>query len=823
MLCPRWSGKTGDMGESMSRLLWGKPEKRRTRLFGASLLAILLASGAAKAATAADAKSDPAAETAVQQITVEATRREATDVLSVPLAVDAYSGTTLERLQVTSVSELAKLDPSLDIQTRGAADERIIIRGVSSDVGATTGIYLDETTIQGGFQADVPGDQIPKFGLVDIDHVEVLKGPQGTLFGAGSMDGTLRLVTRKPDLKAFGGWVDGAVAGVESGNALFEGSGALNLPVVKDSFGLRFVGWGEEGGGYVNQVIPSGATLKHVNDVHRYGFRVEALWAPTDRFSLLGTASYQYTSVDGAQTWNAFIGGLQFPNSPFIGPLPPYNNLEPARSHYFQQFQLYSLTARYHLDFGNIIENYAYGYKNELNVGDTSAQDCVFSICEGSPSFPANSSDHPWFWYTAQDLRFASTFDGPFQIVAGVYYEHDHHVYQFTVIDADPVTGLAPCYTYNECNAKGLIQPGPPFFIPGPIHNFVQFSTGTRQTTDQYAIYTQGDYKILPNLTLTVGFRWFAANIANDHITNQNIAPTVLPDGSFDCGYVLGCVTIPFIDSHTEGKESQPSYNFALLWAANPDVSFYVRAASGFRLGGLNEAATIAAQAGIPIPAAFGPDRLWDYEGGVKAYFMQRRLYVDLTVYHLDWTNEQETAQAEGVFGYVLNAGKSTIDGVEAGATFRPTPDLTFSGGVTYVDATLATELPPDVEASGTPGHKGDRLPFVPRLTASGQAQYEHHLTDAVVGYVQANFTYHGDSFTTFEPSVSNFDTRLPPYFLLDMRAGVRWGGDRYDAGIFAENLTNDAAWESAVANNGGVLVFSPRPRTVGLRLRARF
>ncbi|MEJ0065213.1 MAG: Plug domain-containing protein [Caulobacteraceae bacterium] len=170
---------------------------------------MLAGAGAANAQTkggSAQSSATSAQDAGVAEVVVTASRREAVNTLQTPLAVNAYAGKTLQQFDVTSESDLAKLDPSLNIQTYGPAEQRIIIRGISSVVGATTGVYFDETPLEGGFNSDIPGDNTPTLGLRDIDHVEVLKGPQGTLFGAGSMDGTLRIVTNQPNLDSYSGW-----------------------------------------------------------------------------------------------------------------------------------------------------------------------------------------------------------------------------------------------------------------------------------------------------------------------------------------------------------------------------------------------------------------------------------------------------------------------------------------------------------------------------------------------------------------------------------------------------------------------------------------
>jgi iron complex outermembrane receptor protein len=792
-------------------------------LLGASALALTIVTTTAEAQTTTSADSS-----AVQEVIVTATRREAVNALAVPLAVDAYSGKSLQQLDITSEGDLAKLDPSLNIQTYGPAEQRIIIRGVSSVVGATTGVYLDETPLQGGFNSDIPGDNTPTLGLRDIDHVEVLKGPQGTLFGAGSMDGTLRIVTNQPNLESYSGWVDADVAGVTHGDTLFEGEGGVNIPIVQDKLAMRVNVWGEDGGGYINQII-DGHTLDHVNDTQLWGVRGEILWKPMDNLTLLGTASYQRTDIDGVQLSTLYLGegGYTSGSAPFVGPYPGWTNLQPSQGPYFQDFQLYSLTGKYDLGFGQVIANTSYGYKDEFLANDTSPQDCSYGLCEGTGVFPpAVYTANPAYWYTTDDLRFASSFKGPVQFVVGVFYQHDHMSYDGSVMNVNPQTGLAPCETWNQCLADGLLKNGSNFAPPIDPTNAVQFANNGRQTTDQVAFYTQGDWKILPTLTATVGFRYFTANVEDELITQQDITP---PSPTDFCSYETGCVTKPYLSTKAGGSQNAPTYNFSLLWQTTPDISFYARAASGFRLGGINEEYTIAGETGSPIPATYGSDSLWDYEGGAKAYFFNHTLYFDLTGFYINWSNEQENGIAHGTYDYILNAGKTTTSGVEFDTIWKPLPELTLSGGVTYVDARLASNLPASVVDAGTPGVSGDPMPFVPHWQATGQAEYDHPLMDGFNGYVQGDFSYHGSSFSAFEPSTqaqinvgnNDFDTAIPAYWLVDLKAGVRW--DKYDVSVFVRNVANTFAWAGANPNDGGLFVYSAPPRTVGVKVAAQF
>jgi len=788
-------------------------------LLGASAIVLAFAATSVHAQSAGPAPApaaDPAAAAPGSDVVVTASRRGATNVQSVPEAVDAYSGRTLERLNVQSLQDLSKIDPSLSIQNFGVNQQQVIIRGISSTTGQTAGIYVDEAPLEGGFNANLYGDNTPGLRLHDIDHVEVLKGPQGTLFGAGSMSGTVRVITNQPQLETYGGSVDARLATIDGGSGYLDGDAAVNIPVVKDVFGVRAVVWGENGGGFIDQTIGN-TTRNNVNDEHLYGGRFEALFKPTDRLSLLATFNYQNSRVDGTQAWTQYVGPLSAPGGPELGPFPAYQNHSPSQEPYGSQYYLATVTGRYDLGFGSIVATSSYGNKDELTIADTTPSDCSYGLCAGSPAYPAAFSAHAQFHDYTDELRFSSAFNGPFQMVAGVYFEQDNLLYDGAVLHANPFTGVLPCNTYAQCHTDGLAQPG---FGVSPV----EFANQDHFVANEYAVYAQGDYKILPTLTATIGARYFVADLRDEQTTQENIAPATTPYG-FDGGYVLGDITTPYVSSRNGSHESEPTYNFALLWKATNDVSLYVRAASGFRIGGINEAATVAAQEGIAVPSSYAPDSLWDYEGGIKAYFLERRLFVDLSVYHIDWSGEQEDALAGGVYNYTLNVGKSTINGVELSSTVRPIEGLSLSGSVTYVNAVLASNLPATVVDAGTPGRKGDRSPFVPEWTASGQAEYDHPVFGDYTGYGQASFTYRSDEFTALEPSVApvpqDYYTELKPYFLLDLKAGLRF--DRYDLALYATNVTNAVAEVGARAALDAIRIFPARPRTVGIAVSAHF
>lgn len=750
--------------------------KRRMALYGSAGVGAL----ALMTSTTAWAQS----ASAVEEVVVTATRRGDVRVIDTPLAITAVGGDTLRDYGISSIQDLTRIDPSLNVQNYGAGAQQLIIRGIQSPIGSTTGIYLDETPLLGGTGGNINGDGKPGLRIKDVDHIEVLKGPQGTLFGAGSMSGTLRIITAKPNLSEWGGAVEAAYGGIKGGNAFNEMTLTLNAPLVKDTLGLRAVFWREDGGGYIDQTLSTGRRLKNVNDALVEGGRIIGAWQVTDDFRLTATAARQEVSVEGTQAWQK--------------PAGPYNNLSPSLEIYSDLYKLYSLAGDYDLGFGSLTGNISYAKQHKEDPHDSTVNAQNFGLPGVTSLWPSMDYED-----TTAELRFSSRFDGPLQVVAGVYRQEDKAVYQTNAVTVPAETGVPECVSYDGCAALGLRN-------PGRGQSNYEFGTRTFRSTKQTAAYVQFDYKALENLTLTLGARYFEAK-SHDVVVNLQ---TVFPD------FVFGLITDPEITSDRRGKNSQPSYNLSALWEPDDETSIYVRAASGFRIGGLNNSTSLAQQFGIDFPGAYGPDKLWNYEIGVKRYLFDRKLYIDAAAYHIDWDGQQLSATAPGAFGYTINAGSTNINGVEVNATASPIAGLTLGGSVTYVDATLGEDLPADVIRAGTPGVSGDTIPLSPKWSSSVRAEYEWPLFGEVNGYVQGSANYRSESFTTFNPA-DKFYVKLPAYVLIDARVGVRY--ENWDFSLFGQNLGDRAAWLGATSATDGIRVFSARPRTVGLRVTTSF
>jgi len=736
---------------------------------------------------------------ATSDIIVTATRR-ATSIADTPVAITVTSGATLQKYNIASFQDLSTLDPTLVVNNQGLTGNQFIIRGILSDIGSTTGFYVDEAPLVGGAGVQENGDGKPGLRLHDIERVEVLEGPQGTLFGSGSMAGTLRIITNKPKLGETSGGMSASVGGVQGGEATNEEDGYINLPVTS-TIAVRAVAWGEFGGGYIDHAITNVAgtqahTNSNVNGATLWGGRFSVLFKPDDRLSVLLQANHQNAKVDDFQSWILGAG--------------PYTNTLPTVAPYSENYSLYTGTVNYDTDIGTITAIGSYGDQHDFHPEDTTA------ISQGLaakfhllPDKTVLVTQQHFQDYTGE-VRFASKLKGPLQFVVGAYYEHDDTKEMTTAVRADDTTGIADCYTIAECAPLGLRQAG--FSTPGlvPASN-VKNESISDETVSQWAVYAQADYHIFSNLTATAGIRYFHADISNYGVAIQNIAPD----------WAIGKISIPAVNQNAQTSQHSPSYNFSLLYKVTPDVSIYGRIASGFRIGGTNNTAALASQAGVSIPSTYGSDKLWDYEIGAKAYFDQHRLYIDGTIYQMNWTGQQLSAtDPSGAFSYVLNAGKTRIRGGELKANYTLPMGLSFGGGVTYTDAILLTNLGPAVAEAGTVGFAGNRLPRVPHWTFAGQAEYDYRLDDRRSLYLQSNFSYRGSSFYSFNHR-NAFDEELPSYFILGLRAGYQTGP--FDISLFVDNATDKVALVGMDASTHGVKVFSVPPRTIGGRFQAHF
>lgn len=713
---------------------------------------------------------------ASSDIVVTATKR-AQSVQDVPAAVSVVSGDTLKLFDATQLKDLARLDPALQLTTNGVGDNNIIIRGIRSTGAATVALYFDEAVITGYNLQNPVNGRAPDLGTYDIQRVEVLKGPQGTLFGAGSMAGAVRIIPNRPDFNGISGNLTGDVSGGSHTNALYELNGFLNVPIADDKVALRVVGWYSRGGGYIDN-ITSGRD--NINDAEIRGARAALLLKPTDNLTITLTGLHQDINVDGAQRFKINDGS--------------YNNDTRTSEPHREFADLGSFVADYDLGFGDIVGTSSYYYRHVFEYVDTTPTAAGVGI---PGNYDGSRDQNRGIW--SNELRFSSKFKGPVQLVAGGFYEKDSNFYETDTINT-PLNSIPPCGTKAECTNDGLAG----LIVSGrSVNNPIR----------QWAVFGQADWKIVPTLTVTIGARYYQADIDDYELTLQKFRRNPAD--------LTTVQTVPTVAVNSNDTQSKPSYNFAIAYEPSKRLTLYARAASGFRIGGINNAST-AQQFGVTIPLAFNPDSLWSYEAGVKGSLLDGTLSYDLSGYHVNWNGQQVTAYSStGAFTYITNAGTTVVNGAEAELRIRLRQGLSATLGASYNDSHLTQDQPFQSANAANRGLTGDPTPFVPRWSATGQVRYERPLSERWTAYTSVNASYRDSEATNFNPSTSNYYV-LPSYFLADFLVGAKTV-DGLDLSLFLDNLTDKVAQLSIEVSADGFRAIAPRPRTVGIRLSKNF
>jgi iron complex outermembrane receptor protein len=712
----------------------------------------------------------------LEEVLVSATKRMIS-VKDVPLAVSAISGASLEQNKVAGIESLTNIDPAFQAQSRGPGDTQIIIRGIQSGGASLVSVYMDEAVVTGG---DFNGNGGRQTGvqLYDIERVEILKGPQGTLFGSGSMAGTLRVIARKPAMNEYQFGASLSAEGGSGTNPLYEAHVMANLPLVSDELALRLVAWNSDGGGFLDRTDEP-RPMEDTNDQHIKGVRAIGEWRPNSNLKLTLTALTQDIDVDDLNFYRRNSGKY------VIG--------APAMGLWDEGYHLYSLVGEYQLNSGTITAAASYSQRRIFWSNDTTPIAGVLGL-PGAYQY----NEYQDRAITSSEIRFASAFEGPLQVVAGVFFEADRDEAENIIGVTVPGNGNIACPTFDACRAASRAED-------------VVSGRALQHNADQYAVFAQAEYALTPTLTLTAGVRYYRATLDWEELQLQGLRRSLTDPVQ----------NTPLLTLDEKETQTDTGYNLSLGWRPTTDLSFYVRAASGFRLGGINSLSV--RQVDPTVPVSYGSDELWNYEVGAKANFFDRRLTLDSAIYFIDWTGQQvSTPSSAGVFFYIDNAGKSRVKGAELALTAYPTDRLTLSAGLTYTDSRLAEDQP-TAATDPAAGRDGDRLPLVPKWSGTGLVRYEFPVGTREY-YAQANYTYRGTSYTNFHPGASYVP--MESYSRVDLAFGARVGN--WNVSLFAKNLTDEAAQLgvvplTGVVSAGDAAITTIRPRTFGVKVSTSF
>ena len=760
---------------------------RRVVILNAPLA--LLAS--ATTAHAQDAQpTTPAADNGegLQEIVVTADKRGATSLQKVPIAIQALSGDLLAAKGVVTFEDFATSVPGLQFQDLGPGDKKYVIRGINSTGASTVGVYYDEAVITAANSND-GGGRNADIRLYDLDRIEVLRGPQGTLYGASSMSGTIRFITAKPKMDKFEGNVSTEISATEKGGVNYNLHGTLNLPIVSDLLAVRATGWIDDQSGFIDAVrIPAGR-VNNINNDKAQGGRIVARLTPSSDLSVTGSVTIQHGRSDGSSRYTP-AGTQSFGNTAYGYPSIPGGDLintDLTLSPLRDNLRIFSLTADYRMSFGTVTATTNW-YDRHFDFAFDSTP-ILFAFRVPNPAITLQPQ-YRRIW--SNELRYASNFDGPLNLVVGGFVQREKANFEVNVVKSNQFG--QPAGPFSTSNSDDALQ--------NPNGNTF-FGRSDNQKIDQEAVFGEVTITPLENLTGVIGARYF-------HSRQFAAQATLHPFGGF-AGAPTGVLT-------NEASNQKVTYKFNLSYQLTPRSLIYATASQGFRVGGVNAANLPFAS---NIPRGYDPDSLWNYEVGAKTDFFDRRLRVNADVYQINWDNIQvQSVDSTGSFPFVTNAGKARVRGVELDVEARVARGLEFSLGGSYQDAVLLEDQPA-IPGNPNRGLTGDRLPNVPRWQGNAAVSYSFPLAGDFEETLRGDVVYRGSTQTQFN-GLSPFRVPLDSYALLNLRASTH--SDVWQAAVFINNVFDTRAQIDAISSTQDPLArLTVRPRTAGIMLTRNF
>jgi iron complex outermembrane recepter protein len=737
----------------------------------------------------------------VGEVVVTATRQE--QVLSrVPLSVAAYTQERMDRQGVRSVDDVARLTPGITFTRtdgRNAAAANISIRGISSTAGsATTGIYIDDTPIQVrsiGFSA------FSTFPAVfDLERVEVLRGPQGTLFGAGSEGGTIRFITPQPSLGRYSAYARTEYGAVEHGGANYEMGVAIGGPIVQDKLAFRASAWGRRDGGFVDRVDFRTGALQEENSNYQDSRVLKGAisWAPIDRLTITGSLYYQRITNNDT---NAYWENLSRPDDGV------YRQGNAKGQPSWDTFYLPAVHIDWDLGPVRFVSNTSYFHRNNQAINDYTAFE--FGIWAGDYRFPAGAYA-PAYQFNrqqnfTQEARFESTDpNARLTWVLGVFYSKNRQVAKQRVQDTYLPGILGPAFN--------IIFGGQP--LAGGLYTFVLDPTIAHD--EQIAGFGQADFKITEKLKLTAGLR--VARTKFDVYANF-FGPVVGP---------------PAVDNGKQ-NETPITPKFGLSYQATDDNLLYASVAKGYRIGGYNPKVGLPCNGtltGLGLsdrPTLFDSDSVWSYEVGAKGRAVNRRLQFSASAFYIDWKNIQQTVGLAACgFSFVANLGSAVSKGFDLQTSFNVTDNFSLSAAVGYNDAEFKETVKAGPRAALNLVSEGDKIPGAP-WTATLSAQYNFQLMSRSA-YVRGDYEFRSRGprrISSLNPANGGNNLNIPTVpetNFVSMRAGMDIG--KADLSIFVRNLFDANPRLSRATSPGPIPNYAGTtftPRTIGATATFRY
>lgn len=707
-----------------------------------------------------------------------------------PMSVTVFDNATLEAMGAQSFTDYAGSVPGLSFESLGSGEQRVVLRGVSDGVDTglrtstqnVTGIYIDDMVVSNN-------ETSPDLNLFDVERVEVLKGPQGTLYGDGSVGGLIRVITHKADPTKTEGEIELSGGSIDHGGGDYSLNGMYNVPLIADRLALRLVGEYRDNQGFIDDVRHG---VADVNNMRQIGGRASLRWSPTDDLNVTLGLLYQHTSLGNLNDYNSVIGYLER-NSFFEEPKDT-------------RFNLYNATLDWNLGWASLVSSSSYAIYNHEDHSDfTDFLESAIETDFGAPGaiLPSHALQTQHSKTFSQEIRLASVSNQPLTWIAGLYFykinEHD--------TETDASDGLFDFFA----NSLGFPLAGTPL----DVGHDVAFLDDSQRNRRQFATFGELTYHFTSEVSATLGGRWFSDKA----------------DDVDDAGGVFAFGAAATRIEKTTSDHNQV-FRFRLADQLSPDALIYALVSQGYRTGG-NNPLNPATTNNPGFPQTFSPDKLWNYELGFKTRWFDERLTVNGAIFDIDWRNEQIEVQLPGGYSTIANAGRTKIKGVEGEITYIPLKGLEIGINGSYLNAKLAGDLLDNSDPTSPVviGRSGDQLTGVPKAQGSAFAQWHRPLSTEIQGVIRSDLQYTGAIARYFAS-----DQRVPVpaedfqsygnYVLMNLRAGLEW--PNLSVMLYANNIADRHAvffkgLQGTTITPTRDDVYIAQPRTIGMTVNKHF
>ena len=772
-------------------------------------LCALITSFDAKSAESSGSKE---AMQGLEEVIVTAQRREE-DINRVPISIEAFSQADLDTRDIKTIGDVASITPGVDFRPVGYRNW-IAIRGISLNAGGgvaglgpdTTALYVDDAPIQARYANAAVANAVPY--VFDVDHIEVLRGPQGTIFGASAEGGAIRLISHAPSLTQYSGFARAEGSQIDGGGFNSEMGVAYGGPIVQDKLGFRVSGWSTHDGGFINNdpsqhpqpwPVAGGLVESNVNKAEKYAARAALLWKPTSAVTVDAAFYYQKRHQNSADLYDATVGNPGDGN--FIstrGLIQPINDT----------FYTPSLKVVFDLGWGQLTSVSAYLRRDDSQGYDyTTVLPPAFgfplptTMADAEPTIVGTNQDN-----FTQEIRLQTpNATDRLRWTLGLYYSHLHQ-HDFETVAA-PSWCLVPNGMVYRNTGQTCLQ----------YHGFNLFQGLYTYSSDQYfgdkskAVFANAEFDINAHFTVFGGARY----------EKQDSTYLTISDGPLAGG--------PSNEGATSGS-SIVAPKAGINWKVDDQTLVYFSAAKGYRAGGVNIPVHLQVQSCIDQlnalgnPTGYKPDYLWSYELGAKRTTLNRRLSIEGSIYHIDWSNIISSIHIPACATHVAaNLGKAKSEGFDLSMKALLTPNWTAGLYVAYTNAQYVSD---STLFGETTARSGQAISDISPWNVTAELGYQAPLTGNTVWYTHVEDRYNNRNnklVPAEDPTVAGYDPDVrtnPAVNQLNAHLGLRFSGAA-DVSLFATNLLN----AHPVLNRHDGLIditsgaFTIRPRTFGVSL----